>query len=114
MTLSDDCTVGRSQHFTFPRRNFLHGLVSVVLPFLVSQPANPTFGYKPEFSIGDKIRASWVDESGQKRSQDGEIVGVCLHPQKGHWQYLVFWVESGYFDEYLTDSEGIERTGSYV
>jgi hypothetical protein len=66
---------GRSQDFTFARRNFLRGLASAVLPFFISRPQSLTpFGCgKPEFSIGNKVRASWEAEPGVFRSEYGQV-----------------------------------------
>ena len=99
---------GRSQDFTFPRRNFLQGLASAILPFISQpRPVTPTFGRcRPEFSIGDKIRTSW-EVDGVSRSENGEIVGVCWHPVKQHWEYLIVW-GGIFFDEYLTEADGLE------
>jgi hypothetical protein len=87
----------------------LQGLALGVLPFLVrSQPAISFGNCKPDFSIGDRIRAFWVDEFQEKRSENGQVVGVCWHPKKRHWEYLVVWESSSRFDEELTDAEGLE------
>ena len=109
MTFSGDCPQGRSQLLMFRRRNFLQGLASAILPFISQpQPVTPTFGRsRPEFSMGDKIRAFWVDEFGEKRSENGEVAGVCWHPTNCRWEYLVVW-GSTYFDEQLTDAKGLE------
>jgi hypothetical protein len=100
--------IGRSQHFTFCRRNFLQGLASAILPFISQpQPVTPTFGRcKPEFSIGDKIRTSW-EADGVSRSENGEVVGICWHPTKRQWEYLIIWAGCN-FDEYLTSSQDLE------
>jgi hypothetical protein len=101
---------GRSQHFTFARRNFLQGLASFVLPSLVRpQPVTSASRGRslPKFSIGDKIRTSWEAEAGVFRSENGEVVGICWHPTKRQWEYLVVWAGSK-FDDYLTSSEGLE------
>jgi hypothetical protein len=112
MPISARFPCGRSQDFTFCRRNFLQGLASVVLPSLVlgPQPVAPVSRGRslPEFSIGDKIRTSWEAETGVFRSENGEVVGVCWHPKKRHWEYLVVWESSSCFDEELTDAEGLE------
>jgi hypothetical protein len=109
MPISARFPCGRSQHFTFPRRNFLQGLTLGVLPFLLRpQPAIPFGNCKPDFSIGDRIRAFWVDEFQEERSEKGQVVGVCWHPKKRHWEYLVVWESSSRFDEELTDAEGLE------
>jgi hypothetical protein len=57
--------------------------------------------------MGDKIRAFWVDEFGEKRSEDGEVAGICWHPTNCRWEYLVVW-GSTYFDEQLTDAKCLE------
>jgi len=107
MPISARFPCGRSQHFTFARRNFLQGLASAILPF-ISQPQPVSPGrYRPEFSMGDKIRAFWVDEFGEKRSEDGEVAGICWHPTNCRWEYLVVW-GSTYFDEQLTDAKCLE------
>jgi hypothetical protein len=108
MPISARFPCGRSQHFTLPRRNFLQGLASFVLP-LISHPRPFTrFGCcKPAFSIGDEVRASWEAEPGVFRSECGQVCGVCWHPVKQQWEYLILWAECS-FDEYLTGSEGLE------
>ncbi len=111
MPISARFPCGRSQHFTFCRRNFLQGLASVVLPSLVlrPQPVAPVSRERslPEFSIGDKIRTSWEAETGVFRSENGEVVGLCWHPTKHQWEYLVVW-GGVFFDEYLTEADGLE------
>jgi hypothetical protein len=109
MPISARFPCGRSQHFTFARRNFLRGLASVVLPFFIPRPQSlALLGCgKPEFSIGDGVRASWEAEPGVFRSEYGQVCGVCWHPVEQRWQYLIIWAGCG-FDDYLTDSEGLE------
>jgi hypothetical protein len=108
MTISGDCPQGRSQHFTFRRRNFLQGLASAVLPFISqSQPVTPFGNCKPKFSIGDKVQSFWESEPGAFRSENGEVVGICWHPTKRQWEYLIIWAGCN-FDESLTGSEDLE------
>jgi hypothetical protein len=109
MPISARFPCGRSQHFTFARRNFLQGLASAILPFISQpQPVLSAFGRcKPEFSIGDAVRTSWEAEPGVFRLEVGEIVGTCWHPTKRRWEYLIVW-DGSYFDEYLTDAERLE------
>jgi hypothetical protein len=108
MPISARFPCGRSQDFTFARRNFLQGLASAVLPFFISRPQSlAPFGCgKPEFSIGDGVRTSW-EADGMSRSETGQVVGICWHPTKRRWEYLIVWAGSK-FDEYLTNSEGLE------
>jgi hypothetical protein len=97
----------RISDFTFPRRNFLQGLASVVLPSLISQPASSAFGHSlPKFNIGDGVRTSW-EADGVSRSETGQVVGICWHPTHKHWEYMVVW-GSSQFDEGLTDAKGLE------
>jgi len=98
---------GRSQDFTFPRRNLLRGFASAFLS-LISCPQPPTpFGCcQPEFSIGDGVRTSW-EADGVFRSETGQVLGVCWRPTNKHWEYLVVW-GSSQFDEVLTDAKGLE------
>jgi hypothetical protein len=109
MPISARFPCGRSQQFTFARRNFLQGLVSAILPFISQpQPAISAFGRcRPEFSIGDKVQSSWEAEPGVFRSENGEIVGICWHPTKRQWEYLIIWAGCN-FDEYLTSSRDLE------
>jgi hypothetical protein len=111
MSTFRDCPLGRSQHFTFSRsrRNLLQGIASVILPIISRPQAVTPFGLcRPKFSIGDKVRTFWVNEFQEKRSENGQVVGVCWHPKKRHWEYLVVWDSSSRFDEELTDAEGLE------
>lgn len=98
---------GRSQHFTLPRRNFLQGLALGVLPFLRPQSVLSAGRCKPEFSIGDGVRASWEAEPGVFRFENGEVCGICWHPVKQQWEYLIIWAGCN-FDEYLTSSQDLE------
>ncbi|MEG4576316.1 hypothetical protein QUA56_27130 [Microcoleus sp. N3A4] len=101
---------GRSQHFTFPRRELLQKVVSVALLFAIkpaTEPAKPVaesvekdYPYPaPAFSIGDKIRSPWLDEDlddedaeGEEVEDElGEVMGVCWHPRRHCWEYLVNW-----------------------
>ena len=45
----------------------------------------------PDFLIGDKVSDHWIDEFGQESIEFGEVVGVCWHPRKQTWAYLVNW-----------------------
>jgi hypothetical protein len=83
-------------------------MASVILP-IISRPqtVTPLGLCRPKFSIGDKICTSWEAEAGVFRSENGEIVGVCWHPVKQHWEYLIVW-GGIFFDEYLTEADGLE------
>jgi hypothetical protein len=103
--------IGRSQYFTFARRNFLQGLASIALPSLLNPYPQPILSAfercKPEFSIGDAVRNSWEAEPGVFRSEYGQVCGVCWHPVIQQWQYLIIWAECS-FDEHLTGPESLE------
>ena len=95
MTFLDDCLDGRSQHFTFPRRELLQKIASVALLFFVlrSQPVHPTPEKYPKcpFNIGDKVADYWTDEFDNECIEYGEVVGICWHPRKQTWACLVGW-----------------------
>ena len=86
---------GRSQHFTFFRRELLQRLATTILLPLASQyrPALklPAKYPTPEFCIGDKVADYWIDEDGEESRELGEILGICWHPQENVWSYLINW-----------------------
>ncbi|MEG4281359.1 hypothetical protein QUA62_28435 [Microcoleus sp. MON1_C1] len=109
MPHSADCPEGRSQLFTFARRDFLQKAASAALPFLFlrPQPAAATPLNKrpsPEFAIGDLVAQDWEgdeDEDAPQFSTDfGEVVGLCYVPKKGSylsphvWVYYIYWTRS--------------------
>jgi hypothetical protein len=121
MPISARYPSGRSQHFTFPRREFLQRLASAALlsgAYSKRSTVKALGKYSVSgFRIGDIVRSSWLGESGEERSEVGEVVGLCWHPLNNRWEYLIFWFcgESDdathfRFDEHLTDPEGLERT----
>ncbi|MEG4520678.1 MULTISPECIES: hypothetical protein [unclassified Microcoleus] len=112
MTFLDDRLCGRSQHFTFPRRELLQKIASATLLFFAprSQPVNPIPEKYPQspFNIGDKVADYWTDEFDNECIEYGEVVGFCWHPYEKTWAYLINWTsgqgpESMYpcFDERL-------------
>jgi hypothetical protein len=86
---------GRSQHFTFFRRELLQKLASVSLLHLVSPYQSalrlPSKYFSPKFHIGDTVADDWIDELGEEKIELGEIVGICWHPYRQVWVYLVSW-----------------------
>ena len=46
----------------------------------------------PKFAIGDKVADHWKDEFDQERIEVGVVVGICWHPKKHQWEYLVNWL----------------------
>jgi hypothetical protein len=100
MTFSDDCPKGRSQLFTFPRRQLLQRTASAALLFFVPRPQSvsptpenpiPEKYPKSQFRIGDRVVSPWLDDDDEPCLEAGEIVGICLHPKTQEWQYLINW-----------------------
>ncbi|MEG3941834.1 hypothetical protein QT995_27305 [Microcoleus sp. S36b_A3] len=54
----------------------------------LTQPASLP---SPDFVIGDKVSDHWIDEFEKECIEFGEVVGVCWHPRKQVWAYLVDW-----------------------
>ncbi|MEG5067268.1 hypothetical protein QUB33_27075, partial [Microcoleus sp. B3-A4] len=119
MTISGDYPQGRSQVFTFPRRELLQKVLSVASLCFVASPqpaaaspspqpaASPSKRPLPEFNIGDLVAQDWEendgdeDEEAPESSTDfGEIVGLCYVPEDGSyyppktWVYYVYWTRS--------------------
>jgi len=92
MTFLDDCLCGRSQHFTFARRELFQKIASAALLFFVPRLQSTPEKYpKPQFCIGDRIIYSFLSDEEKVISQFGEIVGSCFHPKMEQWQYLINW-----------------------
>jgi hypothetical protein len=50
---------------------------------------------KPEFWFGERVDFFWNDEdSGDRHSETGEIVGVAWNFLEQEWQYIVIWLSS--------------------
>lgn len=104
MPHSADCPEGRSQLFTFARRDFLQKAASAALPFLIprSQPADSFFGGRPlpQFKIGDLVAEDWLDEDDESFTDFGEVLGVRWLPERqssfaaNTWVYYVYWTHS--------------------
>ncbi len=89
MTFQSDCPQRRSQEFTFFRRELFKKLASatllhLVLPFQSKRRQCP-------FDIGDKVADHWIDEFEIDQIEYGQVMGVCWHPRKKVWAYLVDW-----------------------
>jgi hypothetical protein len=89
MTLSNDCPCGRSQLLTQSRGKSSIGWMD--LARYVQSPAILTNLPKPEFLVGCKVSDHWLDEFGKDCIEFGEVVGICWHPRKTTWAYLVDW-----------------------
>ena len=106
MTFLDDRLCGRSQHFTFSRRELLQKIAAVALLFSVPRPQPATLplnGYPlPEFNIGDLIASDWVDDDDAPDSGTdfGEILGMRWRSEaESVWAantrvYFVRWTHS--------------------
>ena len=99
MPVLDDRLCGRSQGFTFARRELFQKVVAVTLPFtLLPKPsAVPPLKNRPlpEFWFGELVSFCWEDEdTEQPYSETGEIIGVVWNPREGYWEYNVTWLSS--------------------
>ncbi|MEG4534670.1 hypothetical protein [Microcoleus sp. D2_18a_D3] len=108
MTFLDDRLDGRSQHFTFPRRELLQKIASAPLLFFVPRIQSATLplnGYPlPKFNIGDLIASDWVDDEDEDAPDSatdfGEILGMRWLPEvesglaANTWVYFVRWTHS--------------------
>ncbi len=98
MTFAVDRSKGRSQDFTFSRRELFHK-AAATLPFLVlSKPsiAEPLKDFPvPEFWFGDRVSFCWNDEdTEQPYSETGQVIGVTYDPRENKWEYAVIWLSS--------------------
>jgi hypothetical protein len=101
---------GRSQHFTFFRRELFQKVAAATLPFLVLRKPSvvpPLEGRPlPEFNIGDLVAQDWLDEFDKNATDFGEVIGLCYLPTgegilkngKGFldnsWTYYIYWTHS--------------------
>lgn len=95
---------GRSQVFTFPRRELLQKVVSAAALCLVPRPQSviPLLSTlpKPEFAIGDLVAQDWIGEFGEKSVDFGEVLGVRYLPEgyssypSDSWLYYIFWTHT--------------------
>jgi len=135
MPHSADCPEGRSQLFTFARRDFLQKAASVALPFIFLRPqpaaaspspqpataASPSPNKRPlpEFKIGDLVAQDWEpddDEAPESATDFGEILGMRWVPEPdgysligNTWVYYIRWTHSncpGCLPEPYCDGEG--------
>ena len=100
---------GRSQHFTFFRRQ-LFQRVAATVPFLVLPKTSlvPYFGSRPlpKFNIGDLVASDWIDDEDEDATDFGEVVGLCYIPRhenflrdrkgllENSWAYYIYWTRS--------------------
>jgi len=105
----DGCPDGRSQHFTFFRRELFQKVAMVTLPFIIPGKPSSTLslnGYPlPEFKIGDLIASDWAsgeddDDAPDFATDFGEILGMRWLPEAesgleaNTWVYFVRWTHS--------------------
>ncbi len=119
MPQPNGCPQGRSQVFTFPRRELLQKVLSVASLCLVARPQpaaaspspqpaaippTPSKRPLPEFNIGDLVALDWEgneeEDAPQFATDFGEVVGLCHLPDDGHyyprgtWVYYIYWTHS--------------------
>ena len=121
MPQPNGCPQGRSQEFTFPRRELLQRLASAALLYLLpyrqlvaqpldrpattprlNEPVAPTLDERalPEFKIGDLISCDWTSsEFCEDYTEFGEIVGACRLPDEG-WVYYINWTHGTGLDDF--------------
>ncbi|MEG4409105.1 hypothetical protein [Microcoleus sp. MON2_D5] len=95
---------GRSQHFTFPRRELLQKVAALTSLCLLPKSQPISMYPSPEFSIGDLVAYDWEpdDEEGPEVATDfGEILGMRWVPEPdgyylatNTWVYFVRWTHS--------------------
>ncbi len=89
---------GRSQHFTFLRREFLQKAASASLLFLVPRPLHQHS--MCAFRIGDEVAERWIDEFDNERIEYGEVCGICWHPKEREWACLINWTKGDSADNF--------------
>jgi hypothetical protein len=118
---------GRSQHFTFPRRELLQKVVALTSLCLLPK-SQPSPFPSPEFSIGDLVASDWEqdddDDAPLSGTDFGQILGMRWVPEPdafslvtNSWVYYVRWTHStsGDFDCYPcyegepTEAEDLRR-----
>ena len=103
---------GRSQVFTFPRRELLQKVVSAAVLCLVPRPQPVVISVgqlpRPKFAIGDLIASDWEsgddddDEAPDFATDFGEILGIRWPSARetesawnpNTWVYFVRWTHS--------------------
>jgi hypothetical protein len=110
MPKNDATPDGRSQHFTFPRRELLHKVASAALQCLGLHKLFVVVPLKgrplPEFNIGDLVATHWTGEFDEDFIDFGEIVGMCYLPVESQyypyhvWVYYVYWTHSTCGDDW--------------
>ncbi|MEG5176186.1 hypothetical protein [Microcoleus sp. B3-D7] len=110
MNHNADCPEGRSQLFTFPRRELLQRLASAALltifPVHQSAAKLPAKYPVPSFQVGDKVADHWIDEFEIAQIEYGEVVGICWHPDEEVWGYHVNWTSGTMPSEYYPCYDG--------
>ncbi|MEG5164451.1 hypothetical protein QUB37_29180 [Microcoleus sp. AT3-A2] len=118
MPHSADCPEGRSQLFTFARRDFLQKVASLTSLCLLPKSQPRSLYPSPEFKIGDLVAQDWEsddDEAPEFATDFGEILGMRWIPEpdgycsvSNTWVYFVRWTHSncpGILPEPYSDGE---------
>ena len=95
---------GRSQHFTFTRRDFVWKAASLASLCILSKPQPRSLYPSPEFKMGDLVAYDWEpddDDALEFATDFGEILGMRWVPEPdGYscavktWVYYVKWTHS--------------------
>ena len=108
MPQPNGCPQGRSQLFTFARRDFLQKAASVALPFFVPRSQPRSLYPSPEFKMGDLVAYDWEpddDDAPEFATDFGEILGMRWVPEPdgycsigSTWVYFIRWTHSTCLD----------------
>lgn len=94
MTITERLPYGRSQFLmTSGKRNI--AMRRLILTHYVKPSAILKYLPRPEFAIGSQVSDHWTDEFGEDFVESGEVVGICWHPRKATWAYLIDWYKGG-------------------
>jgi hypothetical protein len=106
----------RPQSLAFRRRELWGKLFSVMAAMAAVKRSHKVLVSKnyplADFSIGDVVADKWVDEFEMEHCEVGEVLGICWHPVRCRWEYLINWTAGAgpeicypCFDEQLTSHE---------
>lgn len=104
MPHSADCPEGRSQLFTFARRDFLQKTASLISLCLLPKSQSRALYPLPQFKIGDLVAQDWEpddDDAPEFATDFGEILGMRWIPEPdgycsvaNTWVYYIRWTHS--------------------
>ena len=95
---------GRSQHFTFTRRDFTWKAASLASLCILPKPKPHSLYPSPEFKMGDLVAYDWEpddDDAPEFATDFGEILGMRWVPEPdgycligSTWVYFIKWTHS--------------------